>query len=55
MLQSRLAGIDRRVKTELEAQGFKSDQVKTEKVLHMRFDGSDTALMMYVYSASCSR
>jgi len=48
MLQSRLAGIDRRVKTELEAQGFKPDQIKTEKVLHMRFDGSDTSLMMYV-------
>lgn len=48
MLRSRLAGIDRRVRTELDAQGFKEDQIKTEKVLHMRFDGSDTALMMYV-------
>ena len=46
MLRSRLAGIDRRVRTELDAQGFKEDQIKTEKVLHMRFNGSDTALMM---------
>jgi N-methylhydantoinase A/oxoprolinase/acetone carboxylase beta subunit len=52
MLQSRLAGIDRRVRTELDAQGFKEDQIKTEKVLHMRFDGSDTALMMYVHLPS---
>jgi len=50
MLRSRLAGIDRRVRTELDAQGFKEDQIKTEKVLHMRFDGSDTALMMYVHT-----
>ena len=49
MLRSRLAGIDRRVRTELDAQGFKEDQIKTEKVLHMRFDGSDTALMMSVH------
>ena len=52
MLQSRLAGIDRRVRTELDAQGFKEDQIKTEKVLHMRFDGSDTALMMQVHLRS---
>ena len=46
MLHSRLSGIDTRVRRELESQGFKSNQIKTEKVLHMRFDGSDTALMM---------
>ena len=45
-LHSRLSGIDTRVRTELESQGFKGDQIKTEKVLHMRFDGSDTALMI---------
>jgi 5-oxoprolinase (ATP-hydrolysing) len=52
MLQSRLSGIDRRVRTELGVQGFSEDQIKTEKVLHMRFDGSDTALMMYVHLPS---
>lgn len=49
MLHTRLAGIDKRVRSELLSQGFKDDQIKTEKVLHMRFDGSDTSLMMYVY------
>lgn len=54
MLNNRLSGIDARVRRELESQGFKGDQIKTEKVLHMRFDGSDTALMMYVFCPASS-
>ncbi|AFR94607.2 5-oxoprolinase [Cryptococcus neoformans C23] len=42
----RLDKIGNRVSEELARQGFTSDQVKLARMLHMRFDGSDTALMI---------
>lgn len=45
-LTKRLAGVGSRVSAELERQGFKSDQIKLDNMLHMRFNGSDTSLMM---------
>lgn len=43
---SRLDEIGSRVKAELSKQGFADDQIQLERMLHMRFNGSDTALMM---------
>lgn len=34
------------VKTELKRQGFEGDRVRVERMLNMRFDGTDTALMV---------
>lgn len=42
----RLDKIGNRVSEELARQGFTSDQVKLARMLHMRFNGSDTALMI---------
>lgn len=45
-LHSKLDAIAKRVSQELDRQGFTESQIKLEKMLHMRFNGSDTALMM---------
>lgn len=45
-LNSRLDGLAKRVSIELERQGFEAKQVNLERMLHMRFDGSDTSLMI---------
>jgi 5-oxoprolinase (ATP-hydrolysing) len=45
-LTSRLDSLGSRVQAELERQGFEAGQVNLERMLHMRFDGSDTSLMM---------
>ncbi|KAK0564876.1 hypothetical protein OC861_004053 [Tilletia horrida] len=37
--------LEREVRAELEKQGFKDDRVRLEKMLNMRYDGTDTALM----------
>lgn len=47
-LSKRLDSVGVRVSAELERQGFKADQIKLDRMLHMRFNGSDTSLMMYV-------
>ena len=36
----------RSVQSSLEKQGFKGDRVRIERLLNMRFDGTDTALMV---------
>nr|XP_019046779.1 5-oxoprolinase [Kwoniella bestiolae CBS 10118]OCF25709.1 5-oxoprolinase [Kwoniella bestiolae CBS 10118] len=46
LFDERLARIEKRVKAELESQGFVDQQITGERLLHMRFDGSDTALMI---------
>ena len=46
MLKSRLDKLDRDVREELKRQGFEGDHVTTERMLNMRFEGTDTALMV---------
>lgn len=41
----RLDALTDEVKTSLEKQGFKGDRVRVERLLNMRFDGTDTSLM----------
>ncbi|QRV95664.1 5-oxoprolinase [Ceratobasidium sp. AG-Ba] len=41
----RLDTLTEQVKSSLEKQGFKGDRVRVERLLNMRFDGTDTALM----------
>lgn len=45
-LYGRLDDLAAKVTAELKRQGFSSDRIKLEHQLHMRFDGSDTALMI---------
>ena len=49
-LHARLDTLQEKVSTELQRQGFEVDQIQIERLLHMRFNGSDTSLMMYVFS-----
>lgn len=42
----RLDALTHKVLSELEKQGFKGKQARVERLLNMRFDGSDTALMI---------
>lgn len=45
-LVSRLDKLDKDVRAELKRQGFEGEHVHTERMLNMRFDGTDTALMV---------
>lgn len=45
-LHARLDVLQDRVSSELLRQGFSPIQVYLERMLHMRFNGSDTSLMM---------
>lgn len=45
-LIGRLDVLTRQVLSELEKQGFRGKQAHVERLLNMRFDGSDTALMI---------
>lgn len=42
----RLDKLDKEVRAELAKQGFQGDRVRTERMLNMRFKGTDTALMV---------
>ncbi|KAL4267288.1 Oxoprolinase family protein [Pleurotus pulmonarius] len=46
LLISRLDKLTDEVKTELKRQGFEGDRVHVERMLNMRFEGTDTALMV---------
>lgn len=41
----RLDALTDEVRNSLEKQGFKGDRVRVERLLNMRFDGTDTSLM----------
>lgn len=45
-LISRLDALTSSVRAELSKQGFEPDRIKIERMLNMRFDGTDTALMV---------
>lgn len=45
-LTSRLDKMTHEVKTELTNQGFEDNRVRAERMLNMRFEGTDTALMV---------
>ncbi|OCH85181.1 5-oxoprolinase [Obba rivulosa] len=45
-LVARLDRLDAAVREELARQGFEGDRVHTERMLNMRFEGTDTALMV---------
>ncbi|EJF60868.1 5-oxoprolinase [Dichomitus squalens LYAD-421 SS1] len=45
-LKARLDRLDAQVREELKRQGFEDARVHTERMLNMRFDGTDTALMV---------
>ncbi|KAL5638868.1 hypothetical protein ACGC1H_003282 [Rhizoctonia solani] len=45
-LLARLDALTEEVKSSLEKQGFKGDRVRVERLLNMRFDGTDTSLMV---------
>lgn len=45
-LVARLDKLDVDVRTELARQGFEGEHVHTERMLNMRFEGTDTALMV---------
>ncbi|KAI6144173.1 Hydantoinase/oxoprolinase-domain-containing protein [Pisolithus tinctorius] len=45
-LLARLDKLTKAVQTELARQGFEEDRIKVERMLNMRFDGTDTALMV---------
>ncbi|TRM58146.1 Hydantoinase/oxoprolinase-domain-containing protein [Schizophyllum amplum] len=45
-LAQRLARMEEAVKKDLEEQGFPPDRINVERLLNMRFDGTDTALMV---------
>ncbi|KAI0704444.1 5-oxoprolinase [Cerioporus squamosus] len=49
-LRSRLDRLDAQVRAELKRQGFEDSRVHTERMLNMRFDGTDTALMVLPHS-----
>ena len=44
-LDERLTVLTKQCHTELEKQGFKPEQIHTEAYLHMRYEGTDCALM----------
>ncbi len=45
-LVTRLDKLTEGVRTELTAQGFDADHIHIERMLNMRFEGTDTALMV---------
>jgi 5-oxoprolinase (ATP-hydrolysing) len=45
-LRARLDAIEKDVRAELVRQGFADDRIGVERALNMRFDGTDTALMV---------
>ncbi|KAF8631653.1 hypothetical protein AX17_005055 [Amanita inopinata Kibby_2008] len=45
-LIARLDKLTKEVKAELERQGFEGSRIKVERMLNMRFEGTDTALMV---------
>ncbi|KAL5530683.1 hypothetical protein ACEPAF_6941 [Sanghuangporus sanghuang] len=45
-LKQRLDKLESEVRTELKRQGFEGKRVRVERMLNMRFDGTDTALMV---------
>ncbi|KAH7333962.1 5-oxoprolinase [Rhizoctonia solani] len=45
-LLARLDVLTEEVRSSLEKQGFKGDRVRVERLLNMRFDGTDTSLMV---------
>ncbi|THH32682.1 hypothetical protein EUX98_g1507 [Antrodiella citrinella] len=45
-LVARLDRLDTEVRAELKRQGFEGEHVHTERMLNMRFEGTDTALMV---------
>ena len=45
-MKSRLDKLDTEVRAELKRQGFEDDRIHTERMLNMRFEGTDTALMV---------
>ncbi|KAF9523333.1 Hydantoinase/oxoprolinase-domain-containing protein [Crepidotus variabilis] len=45
-LISRLDKMTKEVKSELQKQGFEDDRIHVERMLNMRFEGTDTALMV---------
>ncbi|KAL6434957.1 hypothetical protein ACFW04_005248 [Cataglyphis niger] len=44
-LDDRLDAMEAKVRSKLRAQGFADSQIKTESFLHLRYDGTDCALM----------
>jgi 5-oxoprolinase (ATP-hydrolysing) len=50
-LESRLDRLASKVTSVLQEAGFPSERIKLERILNMRFDGSDTALMIPSTSA----
>ena len=46
MLTSRLDALTDSTRKELEKQGFPAERIRIERMLNMRFDGTDTALMV---------
>ncbi|KZT65714.1 hypothetical protein DAEQUDRAFT_731141 [Daedalea quercina L-15889] len=50
-LLARLDKLDADVREELARQGFEGEHVHTERMLNMRFDGTDTALMVLPHAA----
>ncbi|KAL6260479.1 hypothetical protein P5V15_008004 [Pogonomyrmex californicus] len=44
-LDDRLDALEAKVKSKLRAQGFVDSQIKTESFLHLRYEGTDCALM----------
>jgi N-methylhydantoinase A/acetone carboxylase, beta subunit len=47
-LDERLTALAKECHTELEKQGFVPEQIHTEVYLHMRYEGTDCALMCTV-------
>jgi 5-oxoprolinase (ATP-hydrolysing) len=45
-LIARLDALTQKVEAELKAQGFEDKRLKVERMLNMRFEGTDTALMV---------
>ncbi|KAL9931529.1 hypothetical protein V8E36_009526 [Tilletia maclaganii] len=44
-LEKKFSELEKQVREELAKQGFKDDRIQLEKMLNMRYDGTDTALM----------
>ncbi|KAL1744750.1 Hydantoinase/oxoprolinase-domain-containing protein [Schizophyllum fasciatum] len=53
-LAGRLKRMEEGVRAELGEQGFPPERVRVERLLNMRFDGTDTALMVLAEGASSS-
>jgi 5-oxoprolinase (ATP-hydrolysing) len=45
-LKARLDALDKDVRAQLAERGFEGEHVRSERILNMRFDGTDTALMV---------